>query len=488
VDHVLNWLWQGLAIALVTFALLRALERSRAAARYGLCWVALVTILLLPIVAIWQAGLGAGGVFPAAALPQEAVVSVPRAWWTSVPVVVSLCALWFALFTVRISGALLKVRSARAACKPFPAPLESRLRYWTMVNLSGRRARLALSDGAGSACVLGCGAPVIAVSPALVQHLTAEELDRVVVHEWAHVQRRDDLVNLLQLAVRAVAGWHPAVWWLDRRLLLEREVACDETAVALTGSAKAYASSLTRVASLFPGRWARLASVGALSSPALSRRVVRILSRANRLSARGSVAAAAVAVLLLGAMSFSVGGLRLVGIAASSLRVEGMADTARAPIERPDAIEAESGHQRGGARERANGRVPDRAGERARSARAAAVQSQPAPPVPFEAPASTTGTPQAAGAAADERTGDVIPSTSLVSTLPGPVTAGTMLTQTASSPYAAAITQSSLDVRPVSPWEAAAGAGVAIGRTSQRAGVATATFFSRIGKKIGRSF
>ena len=38
-----------------------------------------------------------------------------------------------------------------------------------------------------------------------------------------------------------VAGWHPALWWIERRLHLEREIACDEIAVPLTGSAKAYA-------------------------------------------------------------------------------------------------------------------------------------------------------------------------------------------------------------------------------------------------------
>ena len=63
----------------------------------------------------------------------------------------------------------------------------------------------------------------------------------MLIHEWAHVQRRDDLVNILQIVVRIIAGWHPALWWIDHRLHIEREIACDEITVAVTGSPKAYA-------------------------------------------------------------------------------------------------------------------------------------------------------------------------------------------------------------------------------------------------------
>ena len=45
-----------------------------------------------------------------------------------------------------------------------------------------------------------------------------------------------------------------------------------------------------------------------------------------------------------------------------------------------------------------------------------------------------------------------------------------------------------LGERPPTPWGAAADAGVAVGRGSQNAGVATASFFSRFGKKIAGSF
>ena len=52
-----------------------------------------------------------------------------------------------------------------------------------------------------SAAVLGWGAPMIAVAPSMLHTLQTDELDRVLIHEWAHVQRRDDLTNIVQVVV-----------------------------------------------------------------------------------------------------------------------------------------------------------------------------------------------------------------------------------------------------------------------------------------------
>ena len=63
----------------------------------------------------------------------------------------------------------------------------------------------------GVACVLGLGRPVIVLPSILVEGLTDVELNQIVVHEYAHVQRWDDWSNLTYVAIAAVCGWHPAV-------------------------------------------------------------------------------------------------------------------------------------------------------------------------------------------------------------------------------------------------------------------------------------
>ena len=265
-DAVLNWLWQGGAVAIVAAGTLHLLDRTRAAVRCLVCWAALVVVVLLPLVALTMAA--ASPIAPPVSTAAP-ILTVPVAWWTSSALIAAAWTIWTAFYAIRLARALVVVRRARARCSRFHQRSNP---HWHTggARQSGRPARLVLSDRVSAAAVFGCGRPVIAVAPTLIARLDADELDRVVIHEWAHVQRRDDLANIAQLLVRAVAGWHPAVWWLDRRLSIEQELACDETVVAVTGGAKSYASCLVKLASLRAGQSDVLLASGALSSSGLT--------------------------------------------------------------------------------------------------------------------------------------------------------------------------------------------------------------------------
>ena len=174
--------------------------------------------------------------------------------------------------------------------------------------------------------MIGCGAPVIAIAPALVQHLTAAELDRIVIHEWAHVQRRDDLGNVAQLMARMLAGWHPGVWWLDRWLRAEREVACDGIAVMQTGSSKVYAACLVKLAGLPLASRDTLPALGALSSGSLASRVERIVSHTGHGSPNWSGKLLTLSALLLVGASLAIGSLHIVEAVVVSPELETVAD------------------------------------------------------------------------------------------------------------------------------------------------------------------
>src|ERR687891_1536007 len=74
--------------------------------------------------------------------------------------------------------------------------------------------------------------------------LSAQQLEAILAHELAHIRRHDYLVNLLQTLVETLLFYHPAVWWLSRRIRLEREHCCDDLAVSLCGDPYTYASAL----------------------------------------------------------------------------------------------------------------------------------------------------------------------------------------------------------------------------------------------------
>jgi GWxTD domain-containing protein len=81
----------------------------------------------------------------------------------------------------------------------------------------------------------------------LAAKLEPSELEAVLAHELAHIRRRD---NLLAAAVRLVVSifwFHPLLWWLERRLLIERELACDEQVLAGGAAASDYLSGILKV-------------------------------------------------------------------------------------------------------------------------------------------------------------------------------------------------------------------------------------------------
>ena len=76
--------------------------------------------------------------------------------------------------------------------------------------------------------------------------LSASQLEAVLDHEWQHVRRRDNLTASVHALVQALFWFHPLVWVMGRRLVEERELACDE-AVLESAAADDYAEGILKV-------------------------------------------------------------------------------------------------------------------------------------------------------------------------------------------------------------------------------------------------
>ncbi len=112
--------------------------------------------------------------------------------------------------------------------------------------------------------------------------LSPEQLEAVLAHELAHVRRADYLWNLIQTMVETLLFFHPAVWWLGRRLRQQRELCCDDVAVQSCADPLVYATALLR---LEERRSQRLSLAMALDGhrpwSGLSLRIARILGETN---------------------------------------------------------------------------------------------------------------------------------------------------------------------------------------------------------------
>jgi beta-lactamase regulating signal transducer with metallopeptidase domain len=146
--------------------------------------------------------------------------------------------------------------------------------------------------------VIGWMKPVILMPASALAGLDPRQLEAILAHELAHIRRHDYLVNLLQTVVETLLFYHPAVWWLSRRIRAERENCCDDLAVSLCGDPYTYARALADLEELrTPGRHFVMAASGG----SLVQRVRRLLgapSHAGR--APGWLAGSASVLVVLG--------------------------------------------------------------------------------------------------------------------------------------------------------------------------------------------
>ena len=137
--------------------------------------------------------------------------------------------------------------------------------------------------------------PVLLVPANLVTGMPPDLLEALLAHELAHVRRHDYLVNLLQFAAEILLFFHPTVWWLSRRIRIERERIADDMAAALIGQPRRLAlalNALSQDADAAPAPVAPAARDGDL----LDR--IRRLTRPDSLPARRAVAMPALAAML----------------------------------------------------------------------------------------------------------------------------------------------------------------------------------------------
>jgi beta-lactamase regulating signal transducer with metallopeptidase domain len=118
--------------------------------------------------------------------------------------------------------------------------------------------------------------PVIVLPPALLDSLSEKQLYQVLVHESAHVRRRDALVALFQEVLKCIFWFHPLVHFANRQLDRVREEICDNYVLQAV-PAKEYAQTLLSVAELIPQPAGPRFAPALIQSGGLDKRVAGLL-------------------------------------------------------------------------------------------------------------------------------------------------------------------------------------------------------------------
>jgi beta-lactamase regulating signal transducer with metallopeptidase domain/HEAT repeat protein len=193
-----------------------------------------------------------------------------------------LVALWLAgvlgLSLRLVSGWLTARRLGTVGTRPAPeACLEAVARLAARLRVT-RPVRVFESAVVQVPAVFGWLRPVILLPASALTGLTPLQLDALLAHELAHVRRYDYLVNLLQTVIETLLFYHPAVWWVSRRVRQEREHCCDDLAIAVCGDAHFYATALLGMERL---RGGAPAFALAASGGSLMKRIQRLVAPAQ---------------------------------------------------------------------------------------------------------------------------------------------------------------------------------------------------------------
>jgi uncharacterized protein (TIGR03435 family) len=307
---LLHFLWEGVLIAAI-YALARR-GAARPEVRYLMACAALAAMAASPV-ATWVAlrpwppvAVAAGASLSAPHVPSgeagfrgalpgfltAGYDGIPSAWlwWVAAGWSVGVVVFWLRL----LGGWIIAERLRRRQVRPAPCQwqqafdgLRARLRV-------SRPVQLLVSGLLRAPAVVGLLRPVVLVPVGALAGLPAEQMEALLLHELAHIRRHDYLVNALQSMVEALLFYHPAVWWVSGHMRSERELCCDDAAVAVTGDAQSYARALAEVGAAGHSHYQAVAATGG----SLATRVARLLGEPRPASRTHSPATVGVAALV----------------------------------------------------------------------------------------------------------------------------------------------------------------------------------------------
>lgn len=303
--HQLAWtmvhsVWQGLVVVAI-FLVGRSLYRD-ASKRYMLGLLCLLGFLAMQVATVmwsqrWERGEGLEpplrlladrspspridarldlfGTRSFDELPEEsALLRIARKYAPAVSLLGWLWLVGVVACVSRYAIAFALLRRELKRCRPLSEDETHSFRTLAEKLELGRRVDFVETRQSSVPATCGWLHPVVLLPAADILSMTAADRKAMVLHELAHIWRRDSLTYQLRCLLRLVYFFHPIIIWLDRRLTDESEKAADEIAATVLGDRKQYASALLRLEE------ARLSSLAlGAGGGSLKDRLVHLVSR-----------------------------------------------------------------------------------------------------------------------------------------------------------------------------------------------------------------
>ena len=257
IDH----LWQSTLCALAAALLVLVFHNNGASIRFRIWLAASVKFLIpLPLLVLigkqllWQAASPAhpasglsvlmnqlaepGGVWMAGFATPATSPGAPttHSHWSAWTIVLIVWAAGFAALSCRRLHQWLKLNSVAwsSSLLAIEAPLPV------------RETASTLEPG-----IFGILWPILLLPKGIATRLTPGQLNTIIAHELHHWRRRDNLTAAIHMVVETIFWFHPLVWWLGNRMIVERERAVDEAVIHSGSDREVYAESILKVCQFY---------------------------------------------------------------------------------------------------------------------------------------------------------------------------------------------------------------------------------------------
>jgi beta-lactamase regulating signal transducer with metallopeptidase domain len=263
--QVLFWtlihsLWQGVVFAFFTAVILMSTKRSATAVRYKLLSSVLMLFIITsvftfcyevfsivnntvesfkPVIAFSEV---------AAATSNHSANIIGKLITFLQPYESLIVLIWFSIILIKCLGLAQGLRDIYILKhrRVFNAGEYWNARLQVLAENSGIKKQILLLKSmiAKVPMVVGYFKPVILFPAAALTALAPEEIEAILLHELAHIRRKDYLVNIFQRIAEIIFFFNPAVLWISSLIKEERENCCDDIAVQQTKNKKQFIHAL----------------------------------------------------------------------------------------------------------------------------------------------------------------------------------------------------------------------------------------------------
>ncbi len=324
VTALVNAIWQPALIAGITWFALRISRCSNATTRHAVWMLALIASICVPILSATSLVLPQAPVQVAAtsrtasqsstqahvikpvsipiSAPSLPVVHRPKITLhpTVAQVVAEIWAVIAALILARLAFSFFYLERLKRDALPLSVDRRHALSRWDRADKGQRDVRICVSDEIRVPVAVGIFDAMILLPQDLVEELDSTDLDRVLLHELAHVRRSDDWVNLLERVAMALLFFSPGLYFIARQMDLEREVACDDWVLAQASENASYARCLARIVEMTQWPYRPLAAPGVfVTRRSMSIRIERLLARGRDIRVRLAVVPSLISLIAI---------------------------------------------------------------------------------------------------------------------------------------------------------------------------------------------